>query len=211
MNSISEAYDKVAKRQRGLAIEVEATIDKMISNLSSYKDRPDQVLLNDTKNLSTKISEGVKDHYSLINKLSKAVDKKFKADLDSVWDPKAIDGKEHLLHQILVRHLVREGRFTLAQVFAKEAGVEFEQTLHTKYMEMFHIQEALRLQNPDLAIQWATQYSQFLHESGSSLEFKLHKVKYLVLVQSRKIPEALEYAKKHFHKFADTQMKGIFD
>jgi hypothetical protein len=75
---------------------------------------------------------------------------------------------------------------------------------------MIHIQEALRHENADLAIEWAEKNSIFLQEIGSTLEFRLHQVKYLQFVKSGKIPQALEYAKSHFYKFSSNQLKSIF-
>jgi hypothetical protein len=201
METIKEAFDKVIKKQKISNQEIDDSIEKMISSLSSEIPGFQEITRNNQK-----LSEQIKEYYSVFQKLSKAVDKKFKTDLDSIWDPKSITKKEDL-SQILVQHFVREGRFDLAQIFAKEAGIEFEQTLYTQYVEMFHIQEALRSKNPDLAIQWASKYSHSLRDSGSSLEFNLHKVKYVTLVKSLKIPHALEYAKKYFPIFADTQLK----
>jgi E3 ubiquitin-protein transferase RMND5 len=208
MEGIGEAYDKVVKKHRTTEKETEKYIDLIISNLSAFQENKQSGLVAEVKSLSQKLSEETKDHYSVFQKLSKAVDKKFKTDLDNVWDPKAIKGKDDLV-QVLLKYFVREGRFDLAQIFAEEAGIKFEQELYTQYVEMFHIQEALRKKDPDLAIQWATQYSRYLRDSGSSLEFKLHRIKYLTLVKSFKITEALEYAKKHFIRFASSQLKGI--
>lgn len=96
MDSIQEPFDKVVKRQKTLSLEVDSIIDEMISNLSSIsasstgttKPQVDAV-----KKLSSKLSDSAKDFQGILGKCSKAVEKKFKTDLDSIWNPRALDGK----------------------------------------------------------------------------------------------------------------------
>jgi hypothetical protein len=74
---------------------------------------------------------------------------------------------------------------------------------------MFHISKALRENDADLAIKWASKHSQDLAVTGSGFEFKLHQFKYLCYVRSGNIKTALEYAQNHFHKFSSKHMKGF--
>ena len=203
METIVDAFDKLQKSQNQLNIDTAESIQKMLLLLEQNNHE-------ETKQLASKLTESSKDLYSTTGKYAKAVERKFKTDLDSSWDPKAFDGKQDTIAQILIRHFVREGRFDLAEIFAKEAGLEFDQNLHSQFVEMFHVQEALRNQDSNLAIQWATEHSDFLNKNDSHLEFNLHQLKYLNILKSGDIPSALRYAHDHFHRFAHKHLKGIF-
>ncbi|KAJ3315310.1 E3 ubiquitin-protein transferase rmnd5a [Boothiomyces sp. JEL0838] len=211
MNSITESFEKVAKKQRLLAIETDSCLDAMIANLNACQDNPQAVaqLLSNTKAMAAKLSDSAKDFHNTIGKYSKAIEKKFKTDLDGIWDPKALEGKEYVLYQILVMHFVREGRFDLAKMFAREAGIDFEEGLHAQFEGMFHIQEALRNEDISLALEWAMVHHKSLVESGSTFEFNLHKLKYLGYIRKGDIKSALAYAKQNFAQFATKHIKGI--
>ncbi|KAJ3323739.1 hypothetical protein HDV06_001469 [Boothiomyces sp. JEL0866] len=211
MNSIAESFEKVSKKQRLLAIETDSCLDAMIANLNSCQDNPQAVaqLLSNTKAMASKLTESAKDFHNTIGKYSKAIEKKFKTDLDGIWDPKALDGKEYVVYQILVMHFVREGRFDLAKLFAREAGIEFEESLHAQFEGMFHIQEALRNEDISLALEWALVHRKSLVESGSTFEFNLHKLKYLGYIRKGEIKSALAYARQNFSQFAIKHIKDI--
>ncbi|KAJ3274585.1 hypothetical protein HDV01_002427 [Terramyces sp. JEL0728] len=210
MNTITESFEKVAKKQRLLAVETDSCLDAMIANLNSCQDNPQAVaqLLSNTRAMASKLTESAKDFHNTIGKYSKAIEKKFKTDLDGIWDPKALEGKEYIVYQILVMHFVREGRFDLAKMFAKEAGIEFEEGLHAQFEGMFHIQEALRNEDISLALDWAFLHRKSLVESGSTFEFNLHKLRYLGFVKRGEIKPALAYAKQHFAPFATKHIKA---
>ena len=94
MDGLQEPFDKVVKRQKTLGNEFESIIDEMIKNLSSDSNsNPSTKQLETVKKLSSKLSESAKEFQSILGKCSKVVEKKFKTDLDSVWNPKAIEGK----------------------------------------------------------------------------------------------------------------------
>ena len=95
MQSIVEPFQKAVKRQKTLGIESDSLIDEMIANLSGTGggNPPSAKQLDITKKLAGKLIDAAKDYQGALSKCSKAVEKKFKTDLDAVWDPKALDGK----------------------------------------------------------------------------------------------------------------------
>jgi hypothetical protein len=207
MEAICEPFEKMAKAQKSYQRDQQIHLQHLIETLSSSSDLS-QIQVQ-AKQLAQKVQDCGKDYYSTIQKYSKSVEKKLKFDLDQVWDPKAFQDKQLTLTQIIIQHFVRQGRFDIARTLANEAGVIFEEKLHHEYVGMFHIQEALRNENADLAIIWACQNSQFLLSAGSSLEFKLHQLKFLSFVKNGMVKNALDYAMNNFYRFHDTELPSI--
>lgn len=218
MQSIREPFERVLKRKQTLYPEIDLSIDEMIKNLEDFNSQPAPKHIQEIKKQSAKLSETAKEFQGLLGKCSKAVEKKFKSDLDEIWDPKALVGKDAIIQRILLTHFIREGRFDLAETFCKEANLELDAKLSNQFMEMFLISKALREENSDLAIEWAQKHSKELAASGSSFEFKLYQfryvrktyTRYLSLVKAFNIKGALAFAQAHFHKFSGKHMKGIF-
>lgn len=208
--SIAESFDRVVKRQKTLGPELENLVDSMIASLTSYSASSETKHLLEVKKLGVKMSDNCKDFSAVLSKCSKTVEKKIKGDLDTVWDPKALNGKEQIVYNTLLQHFIREGRFDLAETFAKEAGLDLDEKLSKQFMEMFWISKALRDNNADLAIEWAKSNSKALNASGSCFTFRLHQFKYLQLVRAQNIQGALVYAQEHFHQFSGKHMKGNY-
>ncbi|KAI8807318.1 CTLH/CRA C-terminal to lish motif domain-containing protein [Cladochytrium replicatum] len=81
-------------------------------------------LSNRVKALASQASEAHKELTSTVAKYAKVLDKKFKnVDLDTVWDPHALDNKERVLNNTILQHFIREGRFEFVDMFAREAGI----------------------------------------------------------------------------------------
>lgn len=127
----------------------------------------------------------------MLSKCSKAVDKKFKFDLDDVWDPKALVGKDDLVLRIVLDHFIREGRFDLAKTLSNEAQIYMDSNLEIQFKEMFSISSSLKDGNCDLAIEWASSRS----NRHQSFEFNLHQFKYLKYVKNMELKLALDYAR----------------
>ena len=207
MEGIIESFEKVVKRQKHLHIETDKCLSNLTATLKS-KNADKELILSTLKDINQKITSGGKEYHTVLGKCSKAIDKKFKSE-DSAWDPQAIKDRNGLMIQIIIKHLVRQGRFDLAESLASEAGIMFEETSHDDFLEMFHIQEALRQGNMQPAVQWAQKNSAYLEKKGSSLEFRLHQLIYISLVQAKKIQDALNYAKLNFGQFKDHHLDSI--
>jgi hypothetical protein len=97
MEVITEPFQKAVKRQKTFAIEAHNYIDEMISNLQALSPQNEYKTnakhLETIKKTSLKLTDSAKDYQGALGKCSKGIEKKFKTDLDSVWDPKALEGK----------------------------------------------------------------------------------------------------------------------
>ncbi|KAI8924507.1 CTLH/CRA C-terminal to lish motif domain-containing protein [Entophlyctis helioformis] len=212
MDAISKEFERLAKRQRTLKDETNSTLDSLIRRLQDTRaaiaaGSPDASKtakeVKEAKELAAKLTEAYKDTQATIYKYSKTVEKRFKTDLDAIWDPLAFEGKAATLNKALAIHFVREGRFDIAETFVAEAAhVHIPADLKSQFFEMFQIQEALRARDIAPAIQWAARRRADLEKRGSSLEFQLHKLQFVQHLIVREPHSALMYAKTNFGHFA---------
>ncbi|KAG0200129.1 hypothetical protein BGX28_006709 [Mortierella sp. GBA30] len=91
----------------------------------------------------------------------------------------------------------------------KEAGLEVPDSIRHEFMEMFDIVAALKENNLEPALQWATRHRSGLEKRSSTLEFKLHRQRYLQLLESGQIQDAIAYARKNFGYFGNRHTQDI--
>ncbi|KAJ3280762.1 hypothetical protein HK104_000423 [Borealophlyctis nickersoniae] len=243
MDTFVKDFAKVAKRQHTLAADTTTTIDALITTLTEARnahasETSPQCPISPTtalriKTLSTKLSESHKETASSLSRFSRQVEKKFRHDLDSIWDPCALDDsssdeddedlddvdeedtsrakntKEATLNRTLSHHFIREGRFDLASAFAAEAGFNVPEHLKQHVSEMYTILEQMRKGDVSGAVEWARGRREDLDKRGSGLEFELRKVEFVGLLKAGQVTEALEYAKRRFEPFAGSHLKEI--
>ncbi|KAJ3282575.1 hypothetical protein HDU76_008678 [Blyttiomyces sp. JEL0837] len=163
-----------------------------------------------TKKTQETIQDSQKELHSTTSKLQKSIDRKFKSiDLDSIWDPNAFEGKQETLNTAILLHFIREGRFNIAESFAKELGRGVPTGLMTEFADMHRILEEMRRGVLMGALEWCRRRRGELVKRGSSLEFQLVKMEYVRLLREGKLKEALAFAKLHFGEFKDSYMKEI--
>ncbi|KAF9129011.1 hypothetical protein BGW39_004539 [Mortierella sp. 14UC] len=204
-------YDKIIKKQRTL--ETNDPLDRLIAVVNEAKEkiRADPSTVNTSlatlgksiKTVSNGISEEQKEIQSSLSKYSKAIDKKFTADMMAAINPHAFDKKENILRNTIAMHFIRQGNFEIGDTFAKEAGLTVPDSMRHQFMEMFDIVAALKEDNLEPALQWATRHRSGLEKRSSTLEFKLHRQRYLQLLMGRQVQEAIVYARKNFAYFGN--------
>lgn len=226
MDTLAPDFDKVAKRQKLCADKTLAEMDKLVAAFTDTKTKLAAaassnsdttslaaslaMLANKVKTISAQMSDQHKELHNAIGKYGKALDKKFKTDLNNVWDPKAFDGKEDIFNKAIALHFYREGRFDIGDLFVQEAHVgALPDSIKSQFLTMFHILEAMKAQNLEPAIAWVSQYRGELEKRGSSLEFQLHRLQFIQYLLNYQPEVALRYAKTHLGRFARSHMKGI--
>lgn len=92
----------------------------------------------------------------------------------------------------------------------QETDVQYEFTEKESFGELNHILDCLRNKDLEPALVWATAHSQALDNINSSLEFKLHRLKYIELLSkgTNYQADAITYARNHFRKFVKQHEKG---
>ncbi|KAG0301591.1 hypothetical protein BGZ98_008208 [Dissophora globulifera] len=190
MEQYIKDFDKVLKKQR--ALETNDPLDRLIAIVNKAKEdiRADPSAANTSlailgksfKSVSNTISEEQKELQSSVTKYSKALDKKFTADAMAAINPHAFDNKEQILRKTIALHYIRQGNFEVGDMFAKA--------------KMFDIVAALKNNDLGPALEWATRHRHELEKRSSTLEYKLHRQRYLQLVESQQTNEAIAYAKQ---------------
>ncbi|KAG2228293.1 hypothetical protein INT45_011085 [Circinella minor] len=158
-----------------------------------------------------------KKFHGSVNKFAKDIERRFTQDLSVISNPEAFAGKEYLLSRALAIHFIRQGQFELCDTFMREAGIDEEDELRLTtellkkefqrmYTILHELEESHELTN---AIQWARTHHDELSKVGSSLEFDLHRLRFIQLLAQQKPMEALSYSRQYFHPFADKHMTEI--
>ncbi|KAK4534196.1 hypothetical protein CDCA_CDCA01G0221 [Cyanidium caldarium] len=166
-----------------------------------------------------------------ITKYTKFVDKHFAFDPKRACRGRPLDRR--LLERAIVEHLYREGEFELGERLAHEAQLAMDASLIEPYVEMHQVLKALDADQLEPAIDWARRHRQQLwcaqqslpirpaqspgaaeagqspSAEGTELEFKLHRLQFVNLLQQGKAAEALRYAERTFPQFQRTQHSQI--
>ncbi|QDS70605.1 hypothetical protein FKW77_000357 [Venturia effusa] len=171
-----------------------------------------------------RINGDLKDVYSVQNRFGKAIDKKFKGQPQLSDHDDALSDQTLLINRAIAMHLLREGKFGVAQTFVEEINTrppmasrasslapaqswEFKsENLEKQFGNMYHILHELRQSNLEPAIQWAREHRNVLESRASNLEFELCRLEYVrtYLEETRtgQWPHrALVYAQREFVHF----------
>ncbi|KAJ3224624.1 hypothetical protein HK099_008169 [Clydaea vesicula] len=206
MDTVLIDFEKAVKRQKLSSEFSQFQIDKIIEQLKADKNN-----LKTLKELTSSLIDSQKDLYTVFGKFVKNLEKQklFKNDLNSqVWDPKAFENKEEVLLQTLATHFIREGRFKSYNKFVQESNLSSKNSLKDSFVDMYQILEAMKEKNLLPAIEWAKKNKSLLESKGSTLEFDLHRCKFIQLVVDNKSQEALSYAREFISPFHNSHPKG---
>ncbi|CAO3592052.1 unnamed protein product [Absidia cylindrospora] len=170
-----------------------------------------------------------KDFQSALSKFGKDVDRKFKQDVSVIYQPDSFAGKEHLLQRALAMHFIRQGQFDMCDNFMTEMTsshgmlpdtedlsvndptlVTVVNDLKSQFRQMYTIIKQLGQEHQlDEAIQWALEHRQELNGLSSSLEFNLHRLRFLQLLTMQQPLDAISYGRQHFSQFGDKHFSEI--
>lgn len=159
-------------------------------------------LLKVSKSLQSSL---VADHKSLgaaINKLGKAVDAETAQDLGKLCAP-SIRLNTQKINEAIAAHLFREGMFEVGRTFSIEASVLLDDDNIRPFERLHIILKAFRAQDLQPAIIWTREQADMLKNGNSHLEFRLHRLAYLQILERGDRTAALDYARKHFSAFPE--------
>lgn len=131
-------------------------------------------------------------------------------DLSSVYNLKLfpIEVGDDLNQAVLI-HFARSGHFQIAQEFRQEAGLASDAELLKEFSIMYEIDQSLKKGILEPAIRWAQEKKKLLQGRGSSLEFTLHKVQFVWILQNDNPMKALEYAQNNLAPFGNGHLSEI--
>ncbi|CAB0019268.1 unnamed protein product [Nesidiocoris tenuis] len=153
-----------------------------------------------------------RDLHSTVSKVGKAIDRNFVADFSSTSREEVFSGPEKvtLLNRVICQHFYRQGSLEIADILAEEANLD-SVSGKEPFAELNEILESLKEKNLDPALAWAEKHRAALEKQNSSLEFKLHQLRFIGLIEKGTScqGEAIAYARAHLSKFVATHEKDI--
>ncbi|KAJ2452545.1 hypothetical protein EV183_002840 [Coemansia sp. RSA 2336] len=184
-----------AIKQLERARQTQAASEEWSVNIERAKAQVDKTQLQ--------VAEHIKELYTNVAKYGKHVEKAFKMDLQVVAESPAFEDKREILAQSVLQHFLREGDFETAGSFAREAQLLLPHETQAQFEEMYRTVTAIRSGEHDLtaALAWAVQHRGELEAHGILLEFALHRLRFLQLVELGAAGEALQYARQWFPRF----------
>ncbi|RVD86878.1 uncharacterized protein DFL_005131 [Arthrobotrys flagrans] len=222
MDVIEKELDKLTNGGANLSKSIK-DIDKCLEILMAAKATIEkdpratvptlQTLESELKTGFQAANDNLKGLHAGIGKYGKALDKKFKHNNNENTFG-ALANRQPLINRAIQMHLLREGNFEIADMFAKEAGIaeSVPSVLEVEFRELFSIQESLRRKELKPAIEWAAKRRDLLEARASNLEFDLHRLQYLVFLFNGGADDpvkALEYSKSCFLPFQKKYLPEI--
>ncbi|CAG0897335.1 unnamed protein product [Darwinula stevensoni] len=201
--------------------DLSAELSRLEAELDSNPDAEisttQRLMLSQTvakvKDTIQKIATEHRELHSSVSKVGKAIDRNFIADYAGATSEAALSGpdKERLLNQVICQHFFRQGMLDIGEELAKEAGLNMQLDRKEPFLELNQIIEALKHKNLEPALEWARRHREKLQEKASRLEFKLHKLKFLEILNSGAGSQlaAVKYARENFPPFAQQHEKEI--
>ncbi|KAJ2716888.1 hypothetical protein H4R19_000373 [Coemansia spiralis] len=208
MESLARDCHKLSKHQAASTQKAAAAVDSAIRELEAARGAATagaglQQARRQVERAQRTVGEQLKELYTNVAKYSKHVDKAFKLDLGYVAESRAFEDKREELAQSILQHLLREGDFETARAFAREAQLVLpEQTLR-QFEDMYAMVAAIRGPTHELgaALAWSVEHRAELEAAGIALEFALHRLRFLQLVEGGQTIDALRYAREWFPRF----------
>ncbi|XP_031549571.1 E3 ubiquitin-protein ligase RMND5A-like [Actinia tenebrosa] len=222
--NVEKEQDKVLKKYKAIREHTDTTLGDLANHISNLQNEivnsnqdelsqlQCQILTQSAKKVKDTVTRLATEHKELhggISKIGKAIDRNFISDNTACSHSGVFEGeKSVLLNEVICEHLLRQGRLDIAEELIKEAHLHLDSSKKEPFQELNRILEACRNHNLDPALEWAKARHSELKERGSSLEFKLHKLKFLDYLKQGQQEEAIRYS-RHFTEFAAANTKDI--
>lgn len=228
-NAVEREVDKVLSKFGGIHEHAERVLRDVTNNVDDLKKGFDegpqdheltaaQIIIlkqaiNKVRETVQRLATDHRDLHSTVSKVGKAIDRNFVSDFASTSreDVFATSEKVQLLNQVICQHFYRQGMLDIADELAVEAGLEMEASGKEPFSELNRILDSLKGHDLGPALEWAQAHRQSLEAQNSSLEFKLHRLRFIDLIQRGPLgqAEAIMYARTHFHQFIHRHEKEI--
>ncbi|KAA1099835.1 hypothetical protein PGT21_022336 [Puccinia graminis f. sp. tritici] len=157
-----------------------------------------QPIMNRSKAATKAALQSHKELYSLTSKWQKMIEKKFNQTVLPLLGTNLVPGPQtetpkskqpflsrsaqQALNQVIIDHLLRQGRFETAQTFAQEAQVTSSAHVLEACQELFRINDCLKAGDLAPALEWTERNRDWLDARESPLEFDLHRSQFIRLL-----------------------------
>ncbi|CAD6891081.1 unnamed protein product [Tilletia controversa] len=194
-----KAIPLVSSSSKASLTTVNDSLDQLINKLESAKARlastdnslgpppPVQPLCRDLAAsidyTAKSIADKQAEYEGQLSKLGKAIDRKFPIPISTaaVANPGLFSNRnaQYALQNVILDHLLRNGSWQTADIFAKETGIPLSSDRASVFERLHSTLEAIERGDLSSAIDWACSERDFLEQRGSSLEFALHRSQFL--------------------------------
>lgn len=224
LNTIKDAFDRVAKKQKLSTSRSQELIDQVGRELEQALTKiqavPDPTIPIDQNSiimeLRTKLNainpqsqlETTQKELNIsLSKYPRLLEKSFVPDISKAY--RNVDFDFHTVNQIILNHFYRQGLFDLGDCFINESNEPEPTTLKTQFLEMYQILDAMKSRNLDPALHWVSANREKLKQNDLNLEMKLHRLQFVEILQKGNRAEALNYARTYLAPFASIHMDEI--
>ncbi|XP_043488427.1 E3 ubiquitin-protein ligase RMND5A isoform X1 [Polistes fuscatus] len=228
-NAVEREVDKVLLKFGAINEHADTVLRDLINHSESLKKEleeapsdheltPGQVqvlkqAMSKVRDIVQRLATDHRDLHSTVSKVGKAIDRNFIADFASTSREDVFSGpeKSHLLNQVICQHFYRQGMLDIADELATEAGIKTDEGRKEPFTELNYILDCLKQRNLEPALEWAKKHREALLAQNSSLEFKLHRLHFIRLVQQgpTKQTEAIMYARQNLTQFVGRHEKEV--
>lgn len=225
LNTIKDAFDRVSKKQKLSCSNTQEVIDQIDQEIEQALHKiqsasnPDSLL--DHRSILAELKTKLKDMAPLtqlestqkelnvaLSKYPKLLEKSFNPDISKAY--RNIEFNTHVANQIIASHFYQQGLFEIGDLFIKEANEpESVAVIKSQFKDMYQILEAMKVQNLEPALKWATANADKLKQNGSDLILKLHSLQFMEILQKGSKDEPLKYARTYLSPFASDHMDSI--
>jgi len=143
--------------------------------------------LSKTREKLQRLTTDHRDLHGSVSKVGKSIDRNLIADFTATSRLDLFESEQNikLLDNIIAQHFHRQGMDDIAESLIIESGLKQEEITPEPYAELHRIWEAIQNQNLTPALEWTTRYSKELEEKHSTLEFKLHRLAFMQILQNK--------------------------
>jgi hypothetical protein len=197
---VDKAIESVEEYYNDIETNLDNIIEQIQTTISNSSDDPRiKANIRDTiKPLAKQYSDKHKDLHGSISKIGKTIDKCFQSDFGNVPIFELFDKPEKLklIYMMICEDLYRQGRMSIAQELIKETNLNDNDLFNVEknFLEEINmILENLREKNLLPALDWCKRKRNELNQTGSLLEFYLHKMRFVQLLEMGNFDEAKIY------------------
>ncbi|KAG0175556.1 hypothetical protein DFQ30_005251 [Apophysomyces sp. BC1015] len=225
MNGLLTACNELTNRQEAMHHAIAAKLGELKKTLQETKINvakdPSAALahmkLLQKKTKEFQLSRTQKEFQGSLSKFGKEIERRFKQDLSVIYRSEAFADKGPLLRRAIALHFIRQGQFEMCDMFINETSIdeqeelrEITERLKLEFEKMYAIMQELDERLLHHAIQWAQAHHEALAKLGSSLEFNLHRLRFIQLAEDEnRCMDAVAYSRQHFGQFADKHFTEI--
>ncbi|XP_002155691.1 E3 ubiquitin-protein ligase RMND5A isoform X1 [Hydra vulgaris] len=230
--AVKKEEDKLKSKYASYRSSSTQNLDDLIEEINLFKQSLNEVTESDSyltplqthllaatakkvKDVTKKVSLEHKELHVYVSKIGKVIDRNFSSDFSGLTQGEIFnDESRKLLNEAIAEHLLRQGRVDIAENFIKESGLVIEAHHKDSFTNLNYMLNEIKDKRLDSALLWACQHHDELILKKSCLEFKLHKLTFLGLLERQRHKEALDYSKifASFSEHADEikRLMGCF-